>query len=307
MVLGNLTYSLLLFIVLGAGVLLASFTWATRADTPCGIDGNLKPSEAECNSSYTIYASVAGPRPTVPAIITSPKTGASFNTNPVTVEGTCPDKDMVKVFTNGILVGAVLCNKGHFSVPVDLVIGKNDLTALPFNALDEQGPTGNTVTVTLNEPAGGPGFSTQMLLQSVNYYRGIEVGQTVTWPIEIVGGQAPYAISIDWGDGTQDVITRLTAGPFTVTHKYTKPGKGYLGSYPLIIRGSDAAGHTAYLQLTTIVNTTASSTSAGGKGTTTNLLVIWPLWIVLLLMVISFWLGERREKRLMERRLAALA
>jgi hypothetical protein len=190
-----------------------------------------------------------------------------------------------------------------------LVIGKNDLTALPFNALDEQGPTGNTVTVTLNEPPGGPGFSTQLLLQSVTYYRGTEVGKEISWPIEIVGGQAPYAISIDWGDGTQDLIIRQAPGTFTVKHTYTKPGKGYLGSYPLIIRGTDAAGHSAYLQLTTIVNSASASTDkkGSGKGTTTNLLVIWPLWIVLLLMVISFWLGERREKRIMERKMAALA
>ena len=37
------------------------------------------------------------------------------------------------------------------------------------------------------------------------------------------------------------------------------------------------------------------------------LAVLWPLWIVAFLMVLSFWLGERREKKIMERRLAALA
>ena len=143
-----------------------------------------------------------------------------------------------------------------------------------------------------------------MILQSVNYYRGTEPGLEITWPIEIVGGQAPYAISVDWGDGTQDVLTRLAPGSFTVKHTYKQPG-GYLGSYPLIIRGSDAAGHTAYLQLTTIVNAPRSSTDKGGP--LNKLLVIWPLWIVLLLMIISFWLGERREKHIMRKQLAALA
>jgi hypothetical protein len=302
------SYAMLVFVMLGIGLLLASVTWEARAgadDITCGTT-----TTPQCQNSYSVYAAVPGPRPTAPAVITAPTNGQSFTTNPVTVEGTCPDKALIKVFTNGILVGSVICNKGKFTVPVDLVIGRNDLTALPFNALDEQGPTSPTVTVMLNAPPGGLGFSTELILQSVNYYRGTVPGTQITWPIEIVGGQAPYAVSIDWGDGTSDLITRLAPGPFTVNHTYKKTGTGYLNSFPLIIRATDAAGHTAYLQLTTIVNSAAAGASSKGGASPTSLnrlLVIWPLWIVLLLMVISFWLGERREKRIMQKQLAALA
>jgi hypothetical protein len=289
-------YALLVFLMLGAGVFLASVTLGVRADTTG-------------SGSYGVTAVVPAPRPTQPAIITSPTNGQTFNTNPITVEGTCPSKGLIKIFTNGILVGSILCDAGgHFKIPVDLVIGRNDLTALPYNALDQQGPTSPTVTVTLNQPPGGVGFSTELILQSVNYYRGSEPGAEITWPIEIVGGQAPYAVSVDWGDGTSDLITRLAPGPFTVKHTYKKVGTGYLGSFPLIIRATDAVGHTAYLQLTTIVNDAAAGATKKATAEPFNkLLVIWPLWIVLLLMIISFWLGERREKRIMERRLAALA
>jgi hypothetical protein len=167
------------------------------------------------------------------------------------------------------------------------------------------------VTVTLNQPPGAPGFSTELLIQSENYYRGSQPGQEIVWPITLIGGLAPYAVSIDWGDGTQDVVTRLAAGPFTVKHVYKHVG-GYLGSYPLIIRASDAVGHTAYLQLTTIVNSPDGATTDGSGAqatstTVTKLLVIWPIWIVLLLMVISFWLGERREKHIMQRQMEDLA
>jgi hypothetical protein len=295
-------YALLFFLTLASGVVLASFTWSVRA-ADCGT-----PSQPACSNSYGVFAVVPGPRPDKPAVITSPTTGQQFSTNPVTVSGTCPDKALIKIFTNGILVGSVLCQNGHFSVPVDLVIGRNDLTALPYNALDQEGPSSPTVTVTLTAPPGGLGFSTELILQSVNYYRGSEPGAEITWPIEIVGGQAPYAVSVDWGDGTTDLVTRLAPGPFTVKHTYKKPGTGYLGSFPLIIRATDAAGHTAYLQLTTIVNeASAGATKKADAQVVNKLLVIWPLWIVLLLMVVSFWLGERREKRIMEKRLAALA
>jgi len=302
------SYGLLLFLVAACGLVIVSATWSQKAQagapcyslSSCGLDGS---------EAYAVSAVVPPARPNKPAIITSPSSGQSFSTNPVTVSGTCPDGSLVKVFTNGILVGSVICSPSDkFSVQVDLVIGQNVLTAFPFNANDQQGPAGNSVTVTLTQPPGGPGFSTELLLQSVDYYRGVPPGQQVDWPITIVGGQAPYAVSVDWGDGTSDVVTRLAPGPFTVSHTYNMAGTGYLGTFPLIIRASDAAGHTAYLQLTTLVNPDMFGTAtATSKAKGNVLLVIWPLWIVLLLMVISFWLGERREKHIMEKRLEALA
>ncbi|MDB5178116.1 MAG: hypothetical protein JWN01_59 [Patescibacteria group bacterium] len=288
------SYALLVFLTLGVGVLMGSFSWAARSATSGG-------------GSYAISATVPGPRPASPAVITSPSNGQSFSTNPVTVSGTCPSKALIKIFTNGILAGSVLCENGRFSIPVDLVIGKNDLTARAYNALDQEGPSSPAVTVTLNQPPGGYGFSSELIIQSENYYRGTQPGEEVVWPVELVGGQAPYAVSVDWGDGTSDLITRLAPGPFTVRHTYKKVG-GYLGSFPLIIRATDAVGHTAYLQLTTIVNAAvASSTNAKTVAQQFNIVWIWPLWIVVLLMILSFWLGERREKKIMQRQMEALA
>lgn len=306
------SYGLLVFLVLVTGMVLAGVTVNAHADqqmdNTCNDWGNTILHSCQNIYAIAISAVVPPPRPSKPAIITSPVTGQSFSTNPVTVSGTCQDGELVKVFSNGILVGSVICNSSsRFSVPVDLVIGQNQLQAWNYNTLDQQGPDGNTVSVSLNQPSGGPGLSTELILQSVNYYKGIQPGQTVTWPITIVGGQAPYAVSIDWGDGTTDVVTRLEPGPFTVQHTYKQIGSGYLSTFPLIIRASDAAGHTAYLQLTTLVNTQDSSAGAKQKAQSNTLLIIWPLWIVLLLMVISFWLGERREKHIMEKKLEALA
>jgi hypothetical protein len=301
------SYALLGFLTLGVGVLLASVTMSAQADsTSCGV-----PSKASCGSAYTVSAVVPGPRPSKPAVISSPTSGQTFATNPVTVIGTCPAKALIKIFTNGVLVGSVLCGPdGKFTLPVDLVIGHNDLTALPYNALDQVGPSSPTVSVTLNQPPGGFGYSTELILQSENYYRGTEPGQAVVWPIEIVGGQAPYAVNVDWGDGTSDLITRLAPGPFTVTHTYEKSGNGYLGSFPLIIRSSDAVGHTAYLQLTTLVNAAGAANNSPVAAAITGagkFWLIWPLWIVLALMILCFWLGERREKKIMRRQMAALA
>jgi hypothetical protein len=280
------SYAALVFVMLIVGVVMAAAGQSVSAATQGG-------------GAYNVFAIVAGPRPTSPATITTPSSGQSFATNPIAVAGTCPSKSLVKVFSNGIMVGSVLCDaSNHFSLQIQLLVGANALTALPYNTNDDAGPISPTVNVTLTQSPGAPGFSTELLLQSVNYYRGSLPGQEVVWPITIVGGTAPYAVSFDWGDGTSDLITRTTAGPFSLSHVYKKPG-GYLGSYPLIIRASDNAGRTAYLQLTTIVNDATGSASSGKIITKTQIqwLLVWPIWVVLLLMILSYWLGERREKK----------
>jgi hypothetical protein len=252
------------------------------------------------SGQYDVQAVVTGPRPTSPAVITSPTNGQAFQVNPITVSGTCPDRTLIKVFKNGILAGGVICGQnGRFTLQLDLLVGKNDLTAVAYNANDLAGPDAPPVSVTLNVPAGGLGFSSELLIQSTNFYRGADPGQEVAWPIELIGGQSPYAVNFDWGDGTSDLVTRIAPGPFNLKHTYKKASNNYLSAYPLIIRATDAAGHTAYLQLTTIVsqpNTGSNNLTKASANPATNWVLAWPIWAMLVLMVISFWLGERREK-----------
>ncbi len=284
--------------VLSLGVLLATYSFNGEAATTGG-------------GSYSVNAVVTGERPNGPATITSPSSGQSFSANPITVTGTCPDKTLVKVYKNGILAGSTFCDPSrHFTLQIDLLIGSNALTAIAYNTADQPGPDSPAVNVTLAIPSSIFGFSSELIIQSTSYYRGAAPGDTITWPIELVGGLAPYAVSFDWGDGSQsDLVTRTAPGPFTLSHVYKQAG-GYLGSYPLIIRATDAAGHTAYLQLTSIINSPSGNAKAGAKSVMPSLsqyALIWPLWIILLLMIISFWLGERREKRIMRRQMEALA
>jgi hypothetical protein len=261
-------------------------------------------------ASYSVFAVVPAPKITAAPVITSPTNGQTFGQNPVTVTGTCPADSLVKVFKNDILAGSVVCAANHtFTLPIDLVVGANSLTAVAFNVNDEAGPTSNAVNVTLTAPPGGFGFSTELLIQSTTYYLGTAPGIEITWPIDLIGGQAPYAVNFDWGDGHSDLVTRIAPGPFTLNHTYTKPG-GYLGAFPLIIRATDAAGHNAYLQVTTIVNNPkgAASTSGGGvKPSVWTVFVLWPFWLLFVLVILAFWLGEWREKRKLQHKLEAIA
>ena len=292
------SYALLVFLVLLMGVVISLVGSTSQAATTG-------------TGQYSVNAVVTSARPTGPAIITSPSTGQAFQANPITVQGTCPDHTLVNVYKNGILAGSAICDANrHFSLQMDLLLGSNALTAVAYNTNDLPGPDSPAVNVTLAIPSNVFGFSSELLLQSTSYYRGAEPGEQISWPIEIIGGLAPYAVSFDWGDGTtSDLVTRTSAGPFTLTHTYSKVG-GYLGSFPLTIRATDAAGHTAFLQLTSIINSPKGNASAGVKSvipTLSKFTLVWPLWILLLLMIVSFWLGERREKHVLKKRYEAAA
>ncbi len=280
------------------GAILAGVSWS-----------EVQASNSPVSGKVSVYAVVPAPRPSTAPVITTPANGQSFSANPITMSGACPRGAFVKVFTNGVMAGSTTCSaNGQFTLQIDLVVGQNALTATAFNIDDESGPTSNAINVTLTAPSGGLGFSQELLLQSANYYRGAAPGVAIVWPITLLGGVSPYAVGIDWGDGKHDLLTRTAPGPFSLTHTYAGPG-GYLGTWPLIIRATDAAGHSAYLQVTSIVNAPNGTVSTATAGTQplNRLLIMWPIWILMILVVVAFWLGEWRERLKLKRRIEALA
>jgi hypothetical protein len=294
---GETSYALLLGVLVSTAlvVLGASLSSVTAA--------------TEGSGQYTVNGVVPAARPTTAPVITSPSNGQTFATNPITVEGTCPDKAFVKVFSNQVMIGSVICGANRrFSLQVHLVVGQNQLTAVAVNINDDAGPVSSTVTVTLTTPPGGLGFSSELLLQTTSYYRGAPPGSELTWPFTLVGGLAPYAVTLDWGDKKQDLLSRTTAGPFDARHVYDAPGP-YLGTYPLMVRAVDSAGHSAYLQVTSVVNASSAATAVGAKPTSlvTRALGMWPIWVLMVFVVVAFWLGERREKIKLGKQIEALA
>lgn len=240
-------------------------------------------------------------QPAAAPTISSPANGQSFQTNPITVSGACSGQTLVKLFKNKVLAGSTPCDaSGKFTLQMDLVVGSNSLTA-QATGTDKSGPASPPVSVALNVAAGGPGFSTELLLQSISAYRSALAGSEVVWPVEILGGQAPYAVSFDWGDKASNILTRPAPGPVTQTHTYKTAGD-YLGAYTTVIRATDAAQHTAYMQLTTFVTDPAPKAKSGWLNMNTILMSLGGLVFV----VLSFWLGERREKSILRRRLAMM-
>lgn len=238
--------------------------------------------------SVKVSAIVPAPAPKTAPTITKPVNGQVFSKIPISVEGTCLSGYRVEVYRNNSLAGATICSgSGEFVLSIDLFEGKNLLSAAQFNSYDVASPRSNIVEVTYKRPVGGGVSFPQFLILTDKAYQGLLAGETAEYIIEVVGGNKPYAFSVNWGDGTVDLISVATAGRHYLKHQYQGAG-----TFQISISGSDNRDQKASLQLLAIVRGPVAAASISDRGI---LLIVWPIYVALLLMLASFWLGERHE------------
>lgn len=280
------------FLLLVVGLTLTAFT--TYAASPGPEAG-----------SVGLTGTMPGKPPTTAATINSPTNGKRFAESPVTISGTCPEKTLVEIFKNDIFAGSTVCSDGGaYSVDVDLLIGENRLVARVYDDLNQPGPDSNIVTVfydalpTQADPLSPFNFGgDQMLLNTDAVFRGVFPEQELNIPIDILGGTPPYAVNVQWGDSTNKVVPRNDNAPFKIGHTYKKAG-----TYQVTLQATDAVGRVAFLTVASIVNGQPSTVATTGSAPTQNqLLLLWPLYTGAAAVVLSFWLGERREKRVLDR------
>lgn len=255
--------------------------------------------------SVGLTGTVKGKPPTTAAQITAPPNGQHFATSPVTISGTCPKDTLIEVYKNDIFAGSTACtSSGSFTIEVDLLFGQNTLVARVYDALNQAGPDSNKVVVYYDVIPGQASAinsldfgGSQMLLNTDSVFRGSFPDQEMSMPIDIIGGTPPYAINIQWGDATNKVVSRGDNTTFSVAHVYKKAG-----TYQITIQGSDGNGRVAFLTVAAIINgqpDVAATATTAKTDTLSKLIVLWPLYTSTVAILVSFWLGERREKSLL--------
>lgn len=246
-------------------------------------------------NSYGLEATKSQPAPTTTATISTPSNGGSFTTSPITVSGLCTTGLLVQVYDNGVMVGAIDCTNGSFSLQVSLFTGQNDLSVTQFDDLDQASPDSNHVTVSYNN-ADFTAFGALITLTSNYGRRAANPGSTLTWPLLLSGGTGPYAFSTDWGDGSKaDLKSVALAGEVDISHVYNQSG-----IYHVTVKVTDVNGVSAFLQLVAIANgkpvATGSTNGSSKGGTTVITKVLWiPAVICMLLLLPTYWLGRRSE------------
>lgn len=249
--------------------------------------------------SYGLEATKKQPPPTQGATITTPGNGASFTNSQTTVNGICPNGLLVQVYDNGVMVGAVMCNNGSFSLQVSLFAGTNELSALVYDDLDQPGPASNTVSVTYTDTSF-KAFGALVTLTSSYGRRSAAAGSPLSWPLQLSGGAGPYAFSIDWGDGSAaELKSQSVAGLVTIVHTYKKAG-----IYQVNIKVTDVNGVSAFLQVVAVASgavdgstsngaASGSGDAAGKNATSKPQILWWPTAVSSIFMIPVYWLGRR--------------
>lgn len=245
--------------------------------------------------SYGLEATKKQAPPTTGATIATPGNGASYSTSPITVNGICPDGLLVQIYDNGVMVGAVMCSGGSYSLQVSLFAGTNELSAIVYDDLGQAGPTSNVVTVTYTDTSF-TAFGQLVTLTSSYGRRSAAAGSQLDWPLQLSGGAGPYAFSIDWGDGSAaELKSQPLSGLVTISHTYKKAG-----IYQVNIKVTDVNGVSAFLQVIAVasgqVDSTASSSGNTSTKTQATPKVLWiPAVVSLVLLLPSYWLGRRSQ------------
>ncbi len=133
-----------------------------------------------------------------------------------------------------------------------------------------------------------------LIIHTTYRYQAHLQGEMWNWDVSVTGGTTPYEVVIEWGDGTSTNRERTDSDLFTISHAYKNSG-----TYRPTIRVVDAGGKSdrvAVLQLLAIVKLAKgaplSSTTTPASGVANYLWLIWPTYLAIVLMVLSFWLGE---------------
>lgn len=256
------------------------------------------------SGSVGLTGTISAPPPTQGATITFPSNGQAFTTLPVTVTGICPNGLLVKVFKNNVFSGSVECTNGSYSIKVDLFTGQNDLVARVYDSLDQPGPDSNTVRVSFTDNSQGAGSRVSV---TSNYAkRGAFPKEDLSWPIIVTGGSGPYAISVDWGDGSSaDLSSQPFPGTFDLKHAYDAAGV-----YNIVVKVVDRDGVAAFLQLVGVANGPLSQTGTGKDAasqpvSSVKTKIVWQPAVAIFPFVIStFWLGKKYELHMLRKKIS---
>jgi hypothetical protein len=289
------SYIPLITMVLMVGILLVNFSVSSFVAASPGPQAG----------SIGLTGEVPAVPPKLGATITSPHDQQHFGTSPIPITGTCPLNTLVEVYKNNIFAGSTPCDaKGSYSIDIDLLYGQNILTVQVYDILNQAGPVSAPTTVFYDARPPVPAAltllnlgATQLLLNTDAVYRGTFPGQSLNVPVTVIGGTAPFAINVQWGDSNNNVIPRSDNATFNATHTYQKAG-----TYKITFQATDAGQQTAFLTVAAIVNgqpAPIASTNNSTKAKLNKLLVLWPLYAIVFTLVTSFWIGERHEKKVL--------
>jgi len=274
-------------------VSLSSFFMATLILASSGI---ASATTVTSSGALGLEGTIPSAPPSVPATISLPSNNQTFTSVPITVGGICPSGLLIKIFDNNAFVGSTICSGGSYKLQVNLFSGQNSLDAIDYDSLGQSGPTSNSVSVSFDNSQYLT-FGNPLSLTSSYAEKGSSPGSELSWPIILTGGTGPYAISVDWGDGSsEELLSVQNPGTINISNTYKTAGV-----YSVIVKATDKNGQEAFLQLvgqaTGAIQHNDTAVAASSNQIIEKEIIWWPEMITVLLIILAFWLGRRAEKQ----------
>lgn len=217
-------------------------------------------------ASYNVSATVPFPAPTQAAVIDTSISGTTTNTQTMNIFGTCEviaPVTVVSIWRNGISIGSTNCElNGTFQIAVSLSVGANTLIARSSSISNNYGPDSTSAVVNYMLPeVPGPTTpttstdnqstptsaqtptavtSTTLTIAPTSNFALLNERNTVSIEIVVGGGNAPYTVTIQWGDGTVENKVVPAAGTYIFEHTYEK-----VGTYRALAKVEDVLGATS--------------------------------------------------------------
>lgn len=285
-------------------------------------------------ASYNVNASVPFPAPTQPAVIDAQLNGLNTASNTVEIFGTCQAINpvaIVSIWRSGASIGSVNCeSNGTFRLTVGLVSGLNTLIARTSSISEAYGPDSSSLSITYtpaqpSSPGSAPQSTSpstpnsnlsqsseaipgtnQLNIRTPSTFTLMDQKNTVATQVEVNGGQNPYTITINWGDGVTETKVVNASGIYTFEHTFEKQG-----SYKAIAKVTDVLGSSVDYQFAIVseqpqpASQTATNTTEPGSDTGDSVVARYflPAAIAAGVLGISaialsgFWIGQHVQSQ----------
>jgi hypothetical protein len=290
--------------------------------------------------SVSVGLRVEGPAPSVGATITSPENGAKIiDKKYIDVSGTCAANTFVVVSNDNLVAGSTTCSAdGIFSVQIQLSLGKNVISALNYDNLNQSGPVTPSVSVFVSNKEDKTGTTDPVITpddndtieipavpsnpsiipgvnSSISNCGDYKVGNLPTGGephilivcmprlftsdakqvlgIIVWGGYTPYAVSIDWGDGSEPTLLNIAKpGYYTVEFNYAVPNTYRITSYLADSKGKSSEVHASIQVNGTTNNNPTSNTTTNDIFGLPWFMQSIPLYVTAVAITIGFWGGD---------------
>lgn len=198
---------------------------------------------------YNVTATVPYDPPSIATSIHPTFNNLTVNNNQLVITGTCQVLNpaaIVSLWRQGSSIGSTICGAGGtFSIQVTLLEGANTLTPRTSNLNNLYGPDGAVITITLNTPVVQPPQNSNntssdtnsnpasssptaqttisnLVISAKEPFNLLNTDNQVSVEIIVDGGNAPYVIRLNWGDGTSETKEVSASGTYVFTHTYDK-------------------------------------------------------------------------------------